>query len=193
MCFLSSLHDRGIIYGVFSIDIQNTFRFDSQLWSNTREFNLPGGKTGLNSQETKLPTYWNTPFSKVCLGMKIGQQIKFIVINTGATSLYSLIADGKYRPTSLRRNAWKKLIGSRASLQVNCNKQGFNAVCTVSRYSRARIGLVANNENDCRTCNSRIGFGTAGNSDTITCGNVATSSADKGDKFIKTMGGIFVK
>ena len=194
MCFLSSLHDRRIIYGVFSIDIQNTFHFDSTLWSNKREFNLPGGKTGLDSQETKLPTYWNTPFSKVCLGMKIGQQIKFIVINKRATSLHSLIADGKYHRTSLRRDAWKTLIGSRASLQANCNKQGFNAVCSISRFSRARIGLVANNENYCSTCDSRIGFGTAGYADdTITCGNVANHSADKGDWFIKTMGGIFVK
>ena len=142
MCFLSSLHDRRIIYGVFSIDIQNTFHFDSKLWSNKREFNLPGGKTGLDSQETKLPTYWNTPFSKVCLGMKIGQQIKFIVINKRATSLYSLIADRKYRHTSLDRNAWKTLIGSRASLQVNCNKQGFNAVCIFSRYSRAELASL---------------------------------------------------
>ena len=29
-----------------------------------------GGKTGFDSQETKLPTYWSTPFSKICLGMK---------------------------------------------------------------------------------------------------------------------------
>ena len=61
------------------------------------EYNLPGGETGFDAQETKLPTYWNTPFSKICLGMKIGQQINFIVINKQANSLYSLIADGQYR------------------------------------------------------------------------------------------------
>ena len=43
--------------------------------------NLPGGKTGLDTHETKLPTYWNTPFNKICLGMKIGQQFKSVVIN----------------------------------------------------------------------------------------------------------------
>ena len=65
------------------------------------DFNLPGGKTGLDTHETKLPTYWNTPFNKICLGMKIGQQFKSVVINHQARSLYSLIADGKYRLTSL--------------------------------------------------------------------------------------------
>ena len=35
--------------------------------------------------------------------MKIGQQLRFIFINKTAESLYSLIADGKYRATSLGR------------------------------------------------------------------------------------------
>ena len=176
------------------IDIQNTFHFDSKLWSNKTKFNLPRGKTGLDSQETKLPTYWNTPFSKVCLGMRISQQIKFIVINVHANSLYSLIADGKYRPTSLGRNAWKTLIGSQGSLQRKCNIEDFNANCSDPYASRAKIGFVSNNQNACNSCNSRIGFGTAGYSDnSITCGNVAKVSADNGDKFIKTMFGIFVQ
>ena len=63
-----------------------------------------GGKTGLDTHETKSPTYWNTPFNKICLGMKIGQQFKSVVINHPARSLYSLIADNKYRATSLGRN-----------------------------------------------------------------------------------------
>ena len=48
-------------------------------------------------------------------------------LNKKAASLHSLIADGKYRATSLGRNKWKKPIGSQASLQTNCNKEGFNA------------------------------------------------------------------
>ena len=182
------------IKDIFCSNFQKTFHFDSKLWSNKNEFNLPGGKTGLDSQETKLPTYWNTPFSKICLGMKIGHQIKFTVINVHANSLYSLIADGHYRATSLGRHMWKTLIGSQASLQLNCNKEGFNAVCN-SGASRARIGYVGNNENDCTSCDSRIGFGTAGYSDdTNTCGNVAGSSGvDNGNRYIKTMGYILVQ
>ena len=114
--------------------------------------------TGFDTEETKLPTYWNTPFSKICLGMKIGQQLKFIVINKQANSLYSLIADGKYRSTTLGRNTWKTLIGLPASLQRNCNKEGFNAVGDNSRQSKARIGIIANQQNDCSSCDSRIGL-----------------------------------
>ncbi|KAL9953879.1 hypothetical protein ACROYT_G041352 [Oculina patagonica] len=173
---------------------KKTFHYDSQLWSNNNTYNLAGGTTGFDSQETKLPTYWNTPFTKICLGMKIGQQINFIVINKQANSLYSLIADAQYRNTSLGRDTWKTLIGSQASMQTNCNKEGFNAMCTVNRASKARIGFLGNNENDCHTCDSRIGFGTGGyNDDSNTCGNQATHSPDNGNKHIKAMGYILVQ
>ena len=49
-------------------------------------------------------------------GIKIGQQIKLTVNNVHANSLYSVIADGKYRATPLGRNAWKTLIGFQASM-----------------------------------------------------------------------------
>jgi len=169
---------------------KSTFHNNSPHWTDKKDFNLPGGKTGFDLQETKLPTYWNTPFSKICLGMKIGQQTKFIVINKPANSLYSLIADGKYRATSLGRNKWKKVIGSQASLQRNCNKEGFNAAC--NSYRRARIGILSNNENACTTCDSRIGFG-IGPPKQITCGNVAMHGGDNGDKHIKAMGYILVR
>ena len=173
---------------------QKTFHYNSNLWSNKVDFNLPGGKTGLDTHETKLPTYWNTPFNKICLGMKIGQQFKSVVINHQARSLYSLIADGKYRATSLGRNTWKKLIGSRASLQPNCNKEGFN-VLSSSRHSKARIGIYSNRENDCNSCDSRIGFGTGGYpNDSNTCGNEADKDGtDNGDQSIKAMGYILVQ
>ena len=173
---------------------QRTFHYDSQFWSNRSGYNFAGGKTGFDSQETKLPTYWSTPFSKICLGMKIGHQLRFIVINRHANSLFSLIADGKYRATSLGRNTWKSLVGPRASLQLNCNKEGFNAVGDSPRHSKARIGITANEQNDCGSCDSRIGFGTGGRpDDSNTCGNQAKYSPDNGNKHIKAMGYILVQ
>ena len=53
-----------------------------------------------------------------------------------ANSLYSLIADEKYRNASLGRDTWKKLIGSEASLQVYCNTEGFNIMCGGSGNSK---------------------------------------------------------
>ena len=177
---------------------QQTFHFDASLWSNKETFNLDGGKTGFDLQETKLPSYWNTSFSKICLGMKIGQQIRFIVINKKANSLYSLIADGQYRKTSLGRDTWKSLIGSEASLQWKCNREGFNAKSN-KQYkgkdqSKARIGFLGNDENDCNLCDSRIGFGTGGLYDNRnTCGNEASFYPDNGNKHIKGIGYILVQ
>ena len=175
--------------------MQPTFHYNSKLWSSKIDFNLPGGKTGFDSHETKLPTYWNTPLSKICLGMKIGQHIKSIVITKHARSLHSLIADEKYRATSLGRNTWKTLIGSQASLQPNCNKEGFNAICSSNGAPKARIGILGNEGSDhCNSCDSRIGFGTGGaHDDSNTCGNEAKHGADNGDKSIKTMGYILVQ
>ena len=126
--------------------------------------------------------------------MRIGHHKRFVVINKHANSLYSLIADGKYRATSLGRNTWKHLIGSQASLQRNCNKEGFNAKCSDSPHSKARIGITSNEANDCVMCDSRIGFGTGGHhDDSNTCGNEAKYSPDNGNKHIKTMGYILVQ
>ena len=126
--------------------------------------------------------------------MKISGQLRFIVINKQANSLHSLIANGTYRATSLGRNEWKKLIGMKGSLQLNCNKEGFNAVGTSRHDSKARIGYIANQQNDCGSCNSRIGFGTGGGpNNSNTCGNVAAGHPDNGDRYIKAMGYIMVQ
>jgi len=168
---------------------QRTFHYDSHIWSNRIVYNVAGGKTGFDQEETKLPTYWKTPLSKICLGMRIGLQIKFIVININANSLFSLIADGNYRATSLGRNRWKTLIGSKASLQPNCNKEGFNAISNKQDDAKARIGIIGNNQNACSDGKSRIGFGSGGAIDDFnTCGNAAHAGSDKGEQHIKAMG-----
>ena len=108
--------------------------------------------------------------------------------------MYSLIADGQYRNTSLGRDTWKSLIGSEASLQKNCNKEGFNAVGGNPSNSKVRIGIISNQQNDCASCDSRIGFGTGGNPDkTNSCGNEAKRSPDNGEKHIEAMGYILVQ
>ena len=178
---------------------QQTFHYDSDYWSNKEEYNLPGGETGFDQMETKLPTYWNTSFSKICLGMKIDQQLRFIVINMEADSLYSLIADGQYRPTDLGRDTWRSLIGPKASSQIYCNREGFNLYPLTAfwefRAPKARIGFVTNNVNSCNGVETRIGFGTGGpHDDTNTCGIVAVKSGlDNGQQFIKAMGYILVQ
>ncbi|KAM7445031.1 hypothetical protein ABFA07_006418 [Porites harrisoni] len=169
---------------------KKNFHYNSTLWKNKETFNVDGGKTGFDSQETKLSSYWNTSFAKICLGMKINNQNNFIQINESASSLHSLIADGEYRSTSLRRSTWFSLIASGASFDDNCNKEGFNVECTWKVRSKARIGILGNNEDDCTSCNSRVGFGTGGeNDDSNTCGNHASNKNIN----IKAFGYIFVQ
>ncbi|RMX37540.1 hypothetical protein pdam_00020541 [Pocillopora damicornis] len=149
-----------------------------------------------------LPSVW-TPnqslFSVKCeildVELEEGRRSgKLTAISKQADSLYSLIADGQYRVTSLSRDAWKALIGSQAYLQYYCNKEGFNAVCSWSKHSKARIGIVGNKYDDCGACDSRIGFGTRGYPDDLnTCCNVAKWYPDNGDKYIKVVGCILVQ
>ncbi|XP_068731495.1 uncharacterized skeletal organic matrix protein 5-like isoform X2 [Montipora capricornis] len=167
---------------------KQTFLYDSPFWQNNESFSLSAGETGFDKEETKLPTYWNTSFTKICLAMKNGvtDRMNFIIVNKGASSLYSLIADGQYKDSSLGRDKWISLIGSQADLQDHCNKEGFNARSTKNDRARARIGIISNDADNCDGCNSRIGFGTAGEHNHNTCGYMLR------DKGIATMGYIFV-
>lgn len=179
----------------FNFTLQQTFHYDSAYWTDEREYGIPEGQNGLDHDETKLRTYWGTPFTKICLGMRVaGEEPRFIVLNQKASSLYALIQDGKFRPTSLGRNEWKKLIGSEASLQAHCNREGFNAQADNAASAKARIGILANQEDSCNSCDSRIGFGTGGLDDNSnTCGNEAMFSPDNGEKHIKAFGYILVQ
>lgn len=133
--------------------------------------------------------------------LKIPQaQTRFIVIEQEAKSLYKLIAGEVYLKTDLGRDEWKKLVGPQASLQNNCEKEGFNVKGDIRhRYlSRARIGIIGDQENNCNSPDSRIGFGTRGEGlpskyGENTCGNEAHWSSDNGDTSIRTMGYILVQ
>ena len=108
----------------------------------------------IENEEAKFSAYHNLGFNRICLGMRQNDNSKrWIEIHTGSvTSLYNHIQDGAYRSTSLAKSIWFGLV-SGSWLQDNCNQQGFNVL------SKARIGIVANNENDCATPDSAVGFG----------------------------------
>ena len=107
-----------------------------------------------------------------------------------------MLADGKYRNTALSRNTWKKLIGLQSSSQTNCNKEGLNTAGSSKGYSKARIGILGNNQKDCATTDSLIGFGMGGyQGDAISCGKYAIKgyTSNIGEKHIKAMGYISVQ
>lgn len=63
------------IHYVLRTQSENIY-YTSRLWRDKNGYNLPGCMTGYDSQETKLPTYRKT----LCLGMRIGKNVSFIVI-----------------------------------------------------------------------------------------------------------------
>ena len=91
--------------------------------------------------------------------MKVKDATKWIVINQTASSLFDVIAGGTKTTTTVGKDTWKSLIAG-SSLQDNCNDEGFNLKCEASDvYTHVRLGFLANNENDCDTCDSYIGLG----------------------------------
>jgi hypothetical protein len=163
---------------------QNDFNYSSPYWSNKETYAVEDGLEGLNEKQTKLASYWNTPFNKICLGMKVNgaTNSKWIALNYTTNSLHSVIEDGTFKGTTFGREAWKSLIDD-SYLQNKCNLEGFN-IQGVYKHGKwqwnmnIRIGLVANNQDNCGSCDSCIGFGTSvgGCEDDVrstTCGNMA--------------------
>jgi hypothetical protein len=119
--------------------------------------------------------------------MKVSGVTKWISLEYEATSLHSVIKDEAFKTTTAGKKAWTSLIVDDSSLQRNCNLEGFNIkkknIFRMRSYINARIGIVANDQNDCKSCNSCIGFGITargcggkfddGKVKTSTCGNIA--------------------
>ena len=164
------------------------------MWTNNESYAVDDGLEGLTEKESKLASYWNTPFKKICLGMTVSGDTKWILLNYNASSLYSVIANGSDQNTTAGREAWKSLIVG-SSLQPHCNNEGFNM--SFGKIS-VRLGFLANNQDDCETPDSCIGFGIlyeACNTHVpITCGNIARcSGGDNGEKETAAFGYILVQ
>jgi hypothetical protein len=170
---------------------KTTFSYGAALWTDNNVFNA--GAPNLDNTEAKLAGYMTLPFTQVRLGMVDGNATRWIVAPVKANSMLDLMKAG-FTATSLGRNTWKSLLAS-PSLQPYCNLEGFNAVC--GGDTKCRIGIVSNQENDCGSCDSRIGFGCTGaycGQDTNnSCGNEARCAADAGDRSVKTFGYIMIR
>ncbi|XP_062499652.1 uncharacterized protein LOC134176972 isoform X2 [Corticium candelabrum] len=174
---------------IMKIDGQlQTFGYDSDLWLNKETFQP--NNLDLDDKETKLASYWTLPFTELRLGMKVDGTTRWITFSYTASSLYNLIADGQYRSTSIGESKWRSLV-PRSSLQRNCNKEGFNAR---KSGNRVRLGLIANQENDCDTPDSFVGFGTWAKAEN-SAGNYADGNTrpDNGAANIKAIGYIMAR
>ena len=185
--------------------LQNEFNYSSSYWTSKETYAVGDGLEGLSEKQTKLASYWNTPFNKICLGMKVNGTTNWIVMSYKASSLFNMIAGGYFTATTVGKNAWKSLIKD-SYLQDYCNQEGFNIVTKNKfykyriAYNNVRIGLVANNQNDCESCDSCIGFGTSvhgcdGDVRNTSCGNIMTYYCTKleNNKYTAAFGYILVQ
>ena len=164
-------------------------------------FNKSSGKSGFDHDETKMPSFWSTPFTKLCFGMQAtGQEAMWITIFCQASSLHSLMSNNTHYATDLGRIKWKSLLAN-SLLQKKCDMEGFNVKPSDGKNRDTpviRIGLLGDNSNDCRSYDSRIGFGSKGSScgqyDDISCGNESAKKGnDNGVKHIKVNCFIFLQ
>jgi len=175
------------------------FHYDNALWYNTASFNEGSVTAGLDGQEYKSPLYWQLPFSQVRVGMsgsRSGNKINWGVFAYSASHLHACIADGNTRGISFDRNQWKAVVGS-GSLQSNCNRSGFNIRDDCGYGMGQRLGIFGNNEGECCSPDSRIGFGGKGSNcgvdGSMYTGNGATCGADNGEFNYKANGYIMVR
>ncbi|CAB4030191.1 Hypothetical predicted protein, partial [Paramuricea clavata] len=179
----------------------STFKYSSSYWTSRSTYGDHGywRNRGLDNQQYKGSSYWRTSFKEICVGMKYGGRLRAISFSYPASSLYNLIADEKYRQTRVGRAQWKSFI-SGSSLQSNCNQERFN-VERSSKYPivKVRLGIIANQENDCNTPDSFVGLGAGGglnypkswcgssHTSANAAGNLAQCNADKGNKNVRAM------
>jgi len=141
---------------------ETTFDYDDSDWTNTsllREDSLD-----LSEEEAKLDTYLRLPLTELRLGMTVSGTTRWVTVSATATSMHELM-NGPFQPTAIGRTAWESLVPS-PQLQNRCGREGFN---NEAGSLRTRIGIFGNNENDCSSPDSFIGFGS--NAPFETCDN----------------------
>ena len=118
----------------------------------------------------------------------------WVLVDHTATSLYSVIADGNYHATNVGRAEWMSLI-SNVRLQENCNVEGFNVQCSTSGLQKliTRIGILGNNEDNCDSCDSVLGFGIKMINWMGTKWKWSSGNLQNAEKEQKTFGYIFVQ
>ena len=118
-------------------------------------------------EETKMHTYWSTPLTRLCVGTWWSGRFTWLEIKQSSSSLLQVLAGSPYRvSTTVGRAAWLSLLKGSA-LQDNCNREGFNVVPDSNYIERVKIGVLGNDDFDCASINSYLGFGTPSSG----CGN----------------------
>ena len=136
------------------------FKYDSALWTNDKGLH----ENSANMQRTgyKHPkVYSMMEFDEILIGMDgmLDGTVRWVKLDVASTSLQDLFANTATN-TFLSRPTKEEWIWSmndpNADIQPHCNANGINIA---QGSSRARFGIISNQENNCGSCDSRIGVG----------------------------------
>lgn len=152
-----------------------TWAYHSALWTSD-DAALNTDSLEMDTTEARLEAFSRLPVSSLLLGMSAldGSNPHWMELALPRTfpSLQAAFASGADISTNAGRSPWLSLANITSDyLQPNCNAEGCNvrppSICaalgvsgTLDGYcSVVRVGLLGNNEGDCLTPDSFIGFG----------------------------------
>lgn len=123
---MDKLYNRNLPFMFFRL--QETFKYRSKHWISDLEYNEKAG-TNMKEEETKLSSYWSTPFTRLCLGMRDAaeQDTNWISLEHAATSLRDVIDNGNYTATNLTITKWKSLL-NHSQIDVSFSKVNLSVI-----------------------------------------------------------------
>lgn len=150
------------------------------------------GTVALDSQPGKTLAFSTLTVHEVRVGLRGKGVVRWLVLPVSGTSLQSLFTAGKPVPTQLGALAWETLLDP-GSVQSNCLLEGLNVV--PGGGGKVRVGISANNEDDCSSNDSWLGLGGSGacGVQKTTAGNVACWYADHGEANVPAIGYLMVR
>jgi cysteine-rich repeat protein len=173
--------------------VRDTLAYDAPYW--TDEATLRPEDATLDVGDMKSRAFSELGFTELRLGLKQSGWPRWLTLAHAAPSLLSVFQDADNQPTAAGRAAWRGLVHA-ASLRAHCDREGFNLTAGTAR---ARIGLLANDTDDCDSSESLVGFGTAGDASFHdpgrSAGNQAGAGAraDRDEKHAPAHGFLFVR
>ena len=172
----------------------STFVYSASYW--TAANTLSPGALAEDRTEAKYVSFNTLAGTQLLAKVESGipSPVRTQVFALPATQTLLATFQGGYSPTSLTRAGWKTLFGPYTSLQVNCNREGFN----ITGFGQSvRLGLVTNENNDCTSPDSRVGIGGEGaNCSTInllSVGNTGRCASDFGDRDAPAFAWLYVR
>jgi Fibrinogen beta and gamma chains, C-terminal globular domain len=185
------------------------FDYGSGYWTNGAV--LSPTSTDMSQTEAMFPSYSTVGFQNILLEMTTVSGTApapntLIVPLADPASLLHLIStpeNSTSTATTLGVMAWTGLTNPQASIQNHCNSEGINRApspsgCADTNAGHIRIGLLANDGNDCCSPDSYVGFGggyedNSCNMVSLSAGSMAGNGCGGGSANIQDFGYIFVR